>query len=54
MHQDNAATGMGLYLAKKAAQSLLIHIHVNSAVGEGTIFTLTFPQRNEFVNITGV
>jgi OmpR family two-component system bacitracin resistance sensor histidine kinase BceS len=54
MHQDNAATGMGLYLAKKAAQSLLIHIHVQSALGEGTAFTLTFPQRNEFVSISGV
>lgn len=52
MHQDTAATGMGLYLAKKSAQSLLIHIHVKSTVGAGTAFTLTFPQRNEFVSIT--
>lgn len=54
MHQDNASTGMGLYLAKKAAQSLLIHIHVQSELGEGTIFTLTFPKRNEFVSITSM
>ena len=54
MHQDTAATGMGLYLAKKAAQSLLIHIHVESALGIGTIVTLTFPQKNEFVRITSV
>ncbi|MEC0088979.1 sensor histidine kinase [Paenibacillus macquariensis] len=54
MHQDTAATGMGLYLAKKAAQSLLIHIHVESALEIGTIVTLTFPQKNEFVRITSV
>ncbi|AJS60616.1 sensor histidine kinase [Paenibacillus sp. IHBB 10380] len=54
MHQDTAATGMGLYLAKKSAQSLLIQIHVKSTLGEGTTFTLIFPQRNEFVNITSV
>lgn len=54
MHQDHAATGMGLYLAHKAAQSLLIHIQVQSVVGKGTTFTLTFPQKNEFVRITGV
>ncbi|MNI10738.1 Sensor histidine kinase GraS [compost metagenome] len=54
MHQDHASTGMGLYLANKAAQTLLIHIHVKSELGEGTTITLTFPQRNEFVSITGV
>ncbi|MGF7047944.1 OmpR family two-component system bacitracin resistance sensor histidine kinase BceS [Paenibacillus sp. DS2015] len=54
LHQDNAATGMGLYLAKKAAQSLLIQIHVQSTMGIGSTFTLTFPQKNEFVKITSV
>lgn len=53
-HQDNASTGMGLYLAKKAAQSLHIQIHVKSELEKGTIFTLTFPKRNEFVKITGM
>ncbi|MGX2961171.1 sensor histidine kinase [Peribacillus sp. JNUCC 23] len=53
-HQDRAATGMGLYLAKKAAQSLLIHIHVNSELYAETTFTLTFPKRNEFLNITSM
>ncbi len=53
-HQDTAATGMGLYLAKKAAQPLLIHIHVESTLGIGTIVTLTFPQKNEFVSITSM
>ena len=41
-------------LAKKAAHPLLIHIDVKSKLGEGTTFTLTFPKRNEFVNITGM
>lgn len=53
-HQDNAATGMGLYLAKKAAQPLKIRIDVESASGTGSTFTLTFPKRNEFVQITGM
>jgi two-component system, OmpR family, bacitracin resistance sensor histidine kinase BceS len=53
-HQESAATGMGLYLAKKAAQPLLISIDVQSALGEGTSFTLTFPRRNEFLRITDV
>ncbi|MGE8078854.1 sensor histidine kinase [Peribacillus loiseleuriae] len=54
VHQDQAATGMGLYLAKKVAQSLLIHIHVKSELGAETTFTLTFPNRNEFVTITSM
>lgn len=53
-HQDHAATGMGLYLSQKAAQALLIQIQVESTVGEGTIFTLTLPERNDFVKITSV
>ncbi|MEH7884328.1 sensor histidine kinase [Bacillus sp. JJ1609] len=53
-HQDNAATGMGLYLAKKAAKPLMIQISVESVLGNGTTFTLTFPKSNEFVRITGM
>jgi OmpR family two-component system bacitracin resistance sensor histidine kinase BceS len=53
-HQDGASTGMGLYLAKKAAHSLLIHITVHSEIGVGTTFTLSFPQQNEIVRITGM
>jgi two-component system, OmpR family, bacitracin resistance sensor histidine kinase BceS len=53
-HQDSAATGMGLYLAKKVAESLLINISVESKIGAGTTFTLTFPKKNEFVHITGM
>ena len=54
MRQDNASTGMGLYLARKAAQSLLIQLSVQSTLGAGSTFTLTFSKRNEFVNITSM
>ncbi|NQX71585.1 sensor histidine kinase [Paenibacillus alba] len=53
-HQDHAATGMGLYLAKKAAEAMLIQMAVHSEVGVGTTFTLTFPQPNEALRITGM
>lgn len=54
VHQDNAATGMGLYLAKNAAKPLLIDIHVDSKLGEGSTFSLTFPKQNDFIHITGM
>ncbi|MEJ9227978.1 sensor histidine kinase [Peribacillus butanolivorans] len=53
-HRDNAATGMGLYLTKNAAESLFISIDVKSELGTGTTVTLTFPKRNDFVNITSM
>ncbi|KKI89552.1 histidine kinase [Bacillus sp. SA1-12] len=53
-HADNASTGMGLYLTKKAAEPLHIHIEVQSEMKAGTIFTLSFPNKNDFVNITGM
>ncbi|MGJ7911943.1 sensor histidine kinase [Neobacillus sp. LXY-1] len=53
-HQDSAATGMGLYLAKKAAEPLLISIQVCSKTGEGSTFTLSFPERNDFDHIAGM
>ncbi|KRF59606.1 histidine kinase [Bacillus sp. Soil768D1] len=53
-HRDNAATGMGLYLTRNAAESLFISIDVKSELGTGTTVTLTFPKRNDFVNITSM
>lgn len=50
-HQDHSSTGMGLYLAKKAAESLMILIHVHTVLGEGTTVRLTLPQRNDFLKI---
>ncbi|KON88252.1 histidine kinase [Sporosarcina globispora] len=53
-HHENAATGMGLYLAKKAAEQLKIQIHAESCLGKGTTMILVFPARNDFVSITGM
>ncbi|URM31072.1 sensor histidine kinase [Cytobacillus firmus] len=53
-HHENAATGMGLYLAKKAADQLKIQIHAESFLNKGTIMTLVFPTRNDFNSITGM
>ncbi len=41
---DNRASGIGLYLAKKAATALRIGIRVTSALGEGTVAELVLPQ----------
>ncbi|TCJ03889.1 sensor histidine kinase [Cytobacillus praedii] len=53
-HHDTSSTGMGLYLSKKAADSLQVRINVQSRLSAGTTFTLIFPKKNEFVNITGM
>ncbi|MFC7371451.1 sensor histidine kinase [Fictibacillus iocasae] len=53
-HHDQAATGMGLYLAKKAADSLHIAIQVRSTPGHGSEFTLIFPKQNEMSRIIGM
>ncbi|RXT06574.1 sensor histidine kinase [Ammoniphilus sp. CFH 90114] len=53
-HHNHAATGMGLYLAQRAAQSLFIQMTVNSQLGVGTTFRLTFPKRNDFHQTTGM
>ncbi|KAF1681618.1 HAMP domain-containing histidine kinase [Bacillus sp. SKDU12] len=50
-HHNQASTGMGLYLVKKAATPLLIHIDVHSEFGAGTVFTLIFPKRNQFERV---
>ncbi len=41
---DERASGIGLYLAKKAADALRISIHVESQVGSGTKVSLSFPS----------
>ncbi|TFE00625.1 sensor histidine kinase [Jeotgalibacillus salarius] len=53
-NHDQHATGMGLYLAKKAAVPLEINITAQSKYGAGTTMTLTFPKENEFLEIQGV
>lgn len=53
-HHDQASTGMGLYLAQKAANSLQINISAQSKLHDGTAFTLVFPSKNEFHQIMGM
>ncbi|UTL71747.1 sensor histidine kinase [Bacillus halotolerans] len=53
-HHNQSSTGMGLYLAKRAAGPLLIDIDVHSEPGDGTTFTLTFPKRNQFERVISV
>ncbi|RKQ34669.1 sensor histidine kinase [Oceanobacillus halophilus] len=53
-HQDHAATGMGLYLTKKAANALKIQMDVQSKVGKGTTFTLLLPKKNDLLAITSM
>lgn len=43
--QDRKASGIGLYMAKKAADRLSIRMAVFSEVGKGTSVMLTFPER---------
>jgi two-component system, OmpR family, bacitracin resistance sensor histidine kinase BceS len=54
IHHDQASTGMGLYLARKAADSLHIKVSVESKLHDGTTFTLVFPRKNEFDHIMGM
>lgn len=49
--QQHKATGMGLYLMKKAADSLGIQVAVESRPQQGTRFTLIFPRENEMVEL---
>lgn len=53
-HRSHAATGMGLFLVKKVADSLMIHIDVQSKRYEGTTFILSFPAKNEYVHLTSM
>ncbi|ARK32658.1 sensor histidine kinase [Halalkalibacter krulwichiae] len=53
-HQNHVATGMGLYLAKKIAKSLRLKLEVQSELGNGTRFTLTFPKANAFIDLSSM
>lgn len=45
---DTRASGIGLYLVKRAADALGITISVASSLGKGTCVTLCFPKLDEF------
>ena len=52
--ETSAATGMGLYLAKQAAQSLHIVLAIESTEGVGTSVKVTFPKMNEYQKTLGM
>jgi len=46
---DKKASGIGLYLVKKVADSLAIKVDINSILGVGTTANITFPLQNSFL-----
>lgn len=52
--ETSAATGMGLYLSKQAAQSLHILLDIESTEGVGTSVKITFPKVNEYQKTLGM
>ncbi|MER2109142.1 MAG: sensor histidine kinase [Solibacillus sp.] len=52
--ETSAATGMGLYLAKQAADSLNITLTIQSELNKGTTVTLQFPQQNDYIKTLGM
>ena len=47
--ETSAASGMGLYLVKQAADALHINVSITSKLGEGTTVSLQFSQMNEYL-----
>ena len=45
---DTRASGIGLYLVKRAATALGIQVSVDSEMGRGTRVTMQFPKYDEF------
>ncbi|MEK5078584.1 sensor histidine kinase [Solibacillus sp. FSL W7-1436] len=52
--ETSSATGMGLYLAKHAAQSLHIILEIESTEGVGTSVKITFPKMNDYQKTLGM
>ncbi len=48
---DNRASGIGLYLVKRTADALNIQVRVESELGCGTRVRMTFPKRDEFMQM---
>lgn len=48
---DTRASGIGLYLVKRAADALGIRLEVSSELGKGTRVSLRFPVLNEFAQL---
>lgn len=50
--QGDSATGMGLYLARRAADALQLALEAESYPGGPTTFTVRFPARNAYSAVT--
>lgn len=51
-HDDEQATGMGLYIAKNVAETLNIKLTAASSYGEYTTMILEFNKENKFTHLT--
>ncbi len=49
--ESSVASGMGLYLAKQAADSLGLKLYLHSELGKGTTAVIQFPLTNEYNKI---
>ena len=52
--ETSAATGMGLYLAKRAADSLHLKLVIDSTEMVGTTVKVYFPQQNDYIKTFGM
>lgn len=52
--ESTASTGMGLYLAKRAADQLGITLNVKSELNKGTTVFIQFPLENEYTKSFGM
>lgn len=52
--ETTASTGMGLYLAKRAADELGITLKVKSTLNEGTYVFIQFPLENDYIQSFGM
>ncbi|WP_261007111.1 ATP-binding protein, partial [Staphylococcus haemolyticus] len=46
---ETTSSGIGLYLVNSVKDQLGINVQVESTVGQGTTFVLTFPKQNELM-----
>ena len=46
---ETTSSGIGLYLVNSVKDQLGINVRVESTVGQGTTFVLTFPKQNELM-----
>ena len=49
--ESSVASGMGLYLAKQAADSIGLKLYLQSEVGKGTTAVIQFPLTNEYIKM---